>query len=293
MKRNFLNKIVIGVFAGSLAISCTPDRADGDGNGLTPGNLDATFAVTETSANHYKLTPKDQSYLFSKWDLGDGAGFYKGKMVEDIFLPDAGVYKIQHQAVGQGGIVGATSSQTITVAKSDPVAGNLIQGGKFTNAADWAKWTMNFSNPNGNALWSFTDGKATFVASGWDRNVLYQAVEVVAGRTYKADAVVSSTSGVADTWFEIYVGYTKPTPNTDYTGDGADNTWLRGVNTWAGSGSSPFSGKISNVGSVNSNNTTGTFKATKTGTAYFAIRSGGNDLKSGLSITNVEFRGAN
>lgn len=293
MKRNFFNKIVIGVFAGSLAISCTPDRADGDGNGLTPGNLDATFAVTETSANHYKLTPKDQSYLFSKWDLGDGAGFYKGKMIEDIFLPDAGVYKIQHQAVGQGGIVGATSSQTITVAKSDPVAGNLIQGGKFTNAADWAKWTMNFSNPNGNALWSFTDGKATFVASGWDRNVLYQAVEVVAGRTYKADAVVSSTSGVADTWFEIYVGYTKPTPNTDYTGDGADNTWLRGVNTWAGSGSSPFSGKISNVGSVNSNNTTGTFKATKTGTAYFAIRSGGNDLKSGISITNVEFRGAN
>ena len=293
MKRNILNKIVIGVFAGSLAISCTPDRADGDGNGLTPGNLDATFAVTETSANHYKLTPKDQSYLFSKWDLGDGAGFYKGKMIEDIFLPDAGVYKIQHQAVGQGGIVGATSSQTITVAKSDPVAGNLIQGGKFTNAADWAKWTMNFSNPNGNALWSFTDGKATFVASGWDRNVLYQAVEVVAGRTYKADAVVSSTSGVADTWFEIHVGYTKPTPNTDYTGDGADNTWLRGVNTWAGSGSSPFSGKISNVGSVNSNNTTGTFKATKTGTAYFAIRSGGNDLKSGISITNVEFRGAN
>ena len=87
MKRNFLNKIVIGVFAGSLAISCTPDRADGDGNGLTPGNLDATFAVTETSANHYKLTPKDQSYLFSKWDLGDGAGFYKGKMIEDIFIP--------------------------------------------------------------------------------------------------------------------------------------------------------------------------------------------------------------
>ena len=208
-------------------------------------------------------------------------------------MPDEGTYNIQHQIIGQGGVVSGTATQKITIAKSDPLAGNLIQGGKFTNAAEWAKWTMNYPNPNNNAIWSFTEGKATFVATGWDRNVLYQAVEVVAWRTYKADAVVSSTSGVADTWFEIYVGYTKPTPNTDYTGDGADNTWLRGVNTWAGSGSSPFSGKISNVGSVNSNNTTGTFKATKTGTAYFAIRSGGNNLKSGISITNVEFRGAN
>lgn len=293
MKKHFINKIVIGVFAGLLAINCTPDRADGDGNGLAPGSLDASFSVTETSANHYKLISKEQTYLFSNWDLGDGAGFYKGKMTENIFLPDAGTYLVKHQAIGQGGIVGGSATQTITVAKSDPLAGNLIQGGKFANATDWAKWTMNFSNPNGNALWSFTDGKATFVASGWDRNVLYQAVEVVAGRTYKADAVVSSTSGVADTWFEIYVGYTKPTPSNDYTGDGGDNTWLRGINTWAGSGTAPFSGKISNVGSVNSNNTTGTFTATKTGTVYFAIRSGGNNLKSGISITNVEFRGVN
>lgn len=40
-------------------------------------------------------------------------------------------------------------------------------------------------------------------------------------------------------------------------------------------------------------NKTGTFVATKTGTVYFAIRSGGNDMKSGISIKNVEFRGVN
>ena len=32
---------------------------------------------------------------------------------------------------------------------------------------------------------------------------------------------------------------------------------------------------------------------TATGTVYFAIRSGGNDMKSGISIKNVEFRGVN
>lgn len=291
--RSLKTKLLSILSIAFLMTACVPDRVDGDGNGINPTNTDASFTVTKTSENHYTLTASNTNYLFSKWNLDDGGGFARGDNTYDIFLPDEGTYNIQHQIIGQGGVVSGTATQKITIAKSDPLAGNLIQGGKFTNAADWAKWTMNYPNPNNNAIWSFTEGKATFVATGWDRNVLYQAVEVVAGRTYKADAVVSSTSGVADTWFEIYVGYTKPTPNTDYTGDGADNTWLRGVNTWAGSGSSPFSGKISNVGSVNSNNTTGTFKATKTGTAYFAIRSGGNNLKSGISITNVEFRGAN
>lgn len=89
MKKNIFNKIVIGAVAGFLAINCTPDRAEGDGNGLVPNNIDAAFTVTQTSANHYKLTAKDQSYLFSKWNLDDGAGFYKGNMTEDIFIPDA------------------------------------------------------------------------------------------------------------------------------------------------------------------------------------------------------------
>ena len=293
--RSLKTKLLSILSIAFLMTACVPDSVDGDGNGITPTNTDASFTVTKTSENHYTLTASNANYLFSKWNLDDGGGFARGDNTYDIFLPDEGTYNIQHQIIGQGGVVSGTATQKITIAKSDPLAGNLIQGGKFTNAADWAKWTMNYPNPNGNAIWSFTEGKATFVATGWDRNVLYQAIDVVAGRTYKADAVVSSDTGVADTWFEIYVGYTKPTSGTDYTGDGADNTWLRGINTWAGSGKDKFDGKISNpaVGSVNANNKTGTFVATKTGTVYFAIRSGGNDMKSGISITNVEFRGVN
>ncbi|WP_379963728.1 hypothetical protein [Epilithonimonas sp. UC225_85] len=275
-----------------FAVSCVPDSVDGDGNGLTPTNSDASFTVTKTSENHYKLASSNNNYISSKWNLDDGGGFGTGPNTYDIFIPDEGTYNIQHQIIGQGGLVGGTASQTIKVDKADPAAGNMILGGKFTDAADVAKWSMAFPNPSGTALWTFADGKATFVAKGWERNVLYQAVNVVEGRTYKADAVVSS-KGVSDTWFEIYVGYAKPTANNDYTGDGNDSTWLRGINTWAGSGTSAFTGKISIVGSVNSNNPNGTFKATKTGVAYFAIRSGGNDMKEGISITNVEFRGIN
>jgi len=293
MKTNISKIRILTLISASLFISsCMPDTVDGDGNGLTPTNTDASFTVTKTSENHYKLTSSNQNYLYSNWDLGDGGGFGRGANINDVFIPDEGTYTIQHQIIGQGGVVAGTASQTVKVDKSDPLSGNLIQGGKFLDAADVAKWTMTFPNPSNTALWSFANGWATFTAKGWDRNVMYQAIQVVKGRKYMADAVVA-TKGVSDSWFEIYVGYTKPTANTDYTGDGNDSTWLRGINTWAGSGTSAFEGKISAKGSVNSNNPTGTFTATQDGTVYFAIRSGGNDMKDGISIKNVEFRGVN
>ncbi|RRQ45468.1 hypothetical protein [Chryseobacterium sp. SC28] len=277
------------------ALSCVPDSVDGDGNGLAPGNLDAAFTVAETSANHYKLTAKDQSYLVSRWNLGDGSGFYNGKMVEDIFLPDAGVYQVQHQAIGQGGIVGGTASQTVTVAVPDPVAGNLVQGGKFLDAADWSKWTINNTGPG--AQWVFTGpsgndpfGKATLTATDSAGQGIYQAIQVVAGRKYNIDMVASSTSGCVDTWFEVYCGYNVPIPGSDYNGDG---TVYRSINTWDGSGKEPFSGKISIIGAVNPSKNSGIFTATQNGTVYLGIRGGGADMKDGISITNVEFRGTN
>lgn len=294
MKLTFNKSFLILGIVVTNTISCSPDRVDGDGNGLTPTNSDASFTVTKTSENHYRLTASNNNYISSKWDLGDGGGFGAGPNIYDVFIPDQGTYTVQHQIIGQGGIVGGTASQTITVDKSDPAAGNMIQGGKFADATDVAKWSLTFPNPSNTALWvwDLANSKATFTAKGWDRNVMYQAVNVVEGRKYKADAVVSS-KGVSDSWFEIYVGYTKPTANNDYTGDGNDSTWLRAINTWAGSGTTAFEGKISNVGSKNSNNPDGIFTATKTGVAYFAIRSGGNDMKDGISITKVEFRGVN
>ncbi len=291
--KTIIKSVIFGVLITTSIVSCVPERVEGDGNGLTPTHSDASFTVTKTAENYYKLEASNNNYISSRWNLDDGGGFFIAPNVYEVFIPDQGTYTIQHQIIGQGGIIAGVASQTITVENSDPVAGNLIQGGKFENSDDVAKWNLAFPNPSGTANWVFSEGKATFTATEWNRNVLYQPIDVVAGRSYKVDAVVSSTTGVSDSWFEIYVGYTAPTANNDYTGDGGDNTWIRGINTWAGSGTQPFAGKISNVGSINSNNPTGTFTATSTGTVYFAIRSGGNDMKEGISITNIEFRGIN
>lgn len=275
--------ISIGLFGIIVLAGCSSDITD---NGLaTKDQLSANFTITPvaSSPNKFTVNASSENYILSQWDLDDGAGFVNGSTKFDLFLPDAGTYTIKHNAVGIGGVIGATSSQTIVVSTSDPNSGNLIVGGKFATVADIAKWTI--TNPTGTP-WTFTGGKATLKATGWAGNGIYQAVNVVAGKSYKINMVASSTSGCIDTWFEVYCGYGAPVAGTDYSEGGK----LYSISTWDGSGSTAFNGKISTIGTVAADNT-GIFKATQTGTAYLVIRGGGNNMKDGISITNIEFRG--
>lgn len=284
MKTTFKN-ILLGISIVSLNIACVPDRVDGDGNGIVPSTNDASFTVTKTSENHYMLTSSNNNYLFSKWNLDNGGGFNRGPNTFEAFFPDAGTYVVKHQIWGQGGVVAGTSEQTINVLTTDPNSGNLVEGGKFNNAADWAKWTIN--NTGAGANWNFTTGWATLTAQGWAGQGIYQAIPVKAGKKYKIDMVAKSTSGCNDTWFEVYVGYNAPVQGQDYNGDG---TKYRFISTWDGQGTTSFEGLISAVGGSNKD---GIFTATQDGTVYLGIRGGGADMKDGIAITNVEFRGTN
>jgi len=274
------NKIafVIGLY-GIIALSgCSTDITD---NGLaTKETLSADFTVTPvaSSPNKFVVTANSENYILSQWNLDDGAGFVNGSTKFDLFLPDAGTYTIKHNAIGIGGIVGATASKTVVIATSDPNSGNLIVGGKFATDNDIAKWTL--INPNATS-WIFANGKATLKST----NGIYQAINVIAGKSYKINMLASSTSGCTDTWFEVYCGYGAPVQGTDYNEGGK----LYSINTWDGNGKTPFNGKISTIGTKAADNT-GVFVATRTGTVYLVIRGGGG-LQDGISITNVEFRG--
>jgi hypothetical protein len=228
------------------------------------------------------LTAQTKDVIRSGWDLGDGAGLFMGKMSETIFLPDAGTYTVVHSAIGRGGIVN-TATQEIVVATPDPVAGNILKGGKLVDSDDWSQWTI--ANPSSSASIVFGSGSATLTASGWAGNGLYQAVEVVAGKKYVIDMITSSTTGCSNTWFEVYCGYSAPIQGTDYSEGGK----LRALSTWDCCATAPFSGKISVVGCKPENNL-GIFTATKTGTAYLVIRGGGEDMKAGIKIQFIEMR---
>lgn len=281
MITKYITKSILLGTATFFLASCTPDTIDGEGNGIAPQTLDASFKITKTAENHYSLKRNYNNFLISKWNIDDD-GFNAGKEQENIFLPDAGTYVIQHQAIGVGGVVGGTSSETVVVPTSDPISGNMIQGGRFDTAAEAAKWTIHTISASG-AQWVIANGKATIVASGNSQQGIYQAVNVVAGQKYSIDMVASSDTPLVNTWFEVYVLNTAPVTGQDISG-----TVYRNINTWDGCGTSKFGGKVSSVG-CNSSKNGGIYTATTTGTVYLEIKCGGGTVNS-LSIDKVEFR---
>lgn len=273
--------MVLGI-AGSIT-SCQPDEI-GSGNGLADPEVDATFTVTpvEGQPNRFTLEAETINVLSSMWNTGDG--FYTGNMTEELFLPDAGTYTVYHTAVGRGGATN-TVSQDIVVEKSDPVAGNLVKGGKFQSDEDRDQWTVLNISDSG-TIWTFNDGSATVTGGGYNQQAIYQAIEVQANKEYTIDMKVWG-GGAVNTWFEVYASATPPVQNQDYSAEGR----RMGLSTWDGCANGAFEGKLSVVGCVGSGNKV-TFD--QSGTIYLLVKSGGESLGStGISITNVEMRGSN
>lgn len=283
--KNKLKKVSAILLCAITMSGCFPEDI-GNGNGLMETSLDASFTVIpdDSSPNKFILKANATNYIMSKWDLGDGAPAFIGTMEQPIFLPDAGSYTITHYAVGKGGYMQSASSQ-LTIELSDPNSGNIVIGGKLDTPDDVSNWTVLNISASGTA-WAFSNGKATVTGGGWNQQGFYQAINVIEGKTYKIDMVCSSTSGVSNTWFEVFCSTTAPVQNSDYSADGA----RRNINTWDGCGTSAFSGKISSVGCNDSKNG-GTFTATTTGIMYLVIKCGGENLNDGISVDNIEVRG--
>lgn len=276
----YINRSFLLCSAAFLFASCSPDDI-GEGNGIQQEPLNASFTVTKTSENHYSIKRNHNNYLNSRWNI-DYDGFNNGKEQENIFLPDAGTYVIQHEAIGIGGQLAGTSSQNIVVPTSDPISGNMIQGGRFDNPEEISKWSKHVISPSG-AEWVLGNGVATIVAGGNSQQAIYQAVNVEAGKKYSIDMVAASDTPLVNTWFEVYVLNSIPASGQDVSG-----TVYRNINTWDGCGTSKFAGKISSVG-CNSSKNGGVYTATATGTVYLVIKCGGQTINS-LRIDKVEFR---
>lgn len=260
---------------------CSPETVD-EGYGIAQPAVDASFTVTKISENKYHLKRNYNNYLNSQWNV-DGGGFATGKNEIDVFFPDTGTYTVQHNAVGIGGQVGGTASHTFVVTTPDPVAGNILQGGKFETADDIAKWSIHAISPT-KAQWVFSNKAATIVASEGNQQAIYTQINVEAGKKYTIDLTASSTSALEDTWFEVYVLNSLPAAGQDISGP-----VYRNINTWDGCGKAAFGGKVSAVGCGSKN--AGVYTATATGPVYLVIKCGGKTV-NGLTIDNVEVRRA-
>lgn len=279
-------KLITILFAALMITACQPDEL-GEGNGLIAADINASFTITpvEGANNTYTLTA-NQSYLTSSWDVGDGSGFNIGGETKEVFIPDAGTYNIQHKVTSIGG-ASTIASQELEVETSDPIAGNIVRGGRFDTAEDISEWTVLNISASG-IDWTFTDGKATIQGGGWNQKAIYQTLDVIEGLTYKIDMLVSSTSGVQNTWFEVFASPTAPVDGSDYSAGGAKAKF----STWGGCGTEPFNWLLT-VGGCDFQGEQGKFVATATETIYLVIKCGGEDLRDGVSIDNVEMRASN
>jgi hypothetical protein len=269
--------------------SCQPEDSFVN-NGLTNNNVDASFDIVpvEGKVNTYNLVAKTNVVLKSIWNTGNGD--YIGKGIQEVSFPDAGTYTITQTAIGTGGGK-ATASKELVVATTDPLKGNLVQGGSFATAADQAKWTVLNLSATGAAFWSYENNSATIHSpGGWAQEAIYQAIDVVKDKEYTIDMHVSSTSGSDETWFEVYAGTSVPVSGVEYK----DNK-VMGLSTWDGCAKSGFSGMLSVVGCVKNDQTasiSNTVKFAATGKIYLLIRSGGNKFtKDGITVSKIELRG--
>jgi PKD repeat protein len=280
-------RMLIGLGAAlALGNGCTPDKMDSGATAAGPAP-ESSFTMTQlgSNPNKYVVAAKTTNVLAVKWDKGDGAGPVFGKTTDTLFFPDAGNYTVSLTAIGKGGL-SSVSSKQLTIANSDPNAGNLVQGGKM-DAGDQSKWTLlNIGSPAIN--WTLANGKYTATGGGWGHTAIYQAIQVQANKDYRFSMLVSG-SGATDVWFEVYFGSTAPVQNNDYSSDGI----RLGLNTWTGCGNTPFNGNLNAIGCTGSLvGKNGVVKFTTSGTIYLLIKTGGLDLgTTGISIDNVELRG--
>lgn len=275
------SRIVAGLMFSALALtSCQPDD-DSNGNGIIATDLDATFSITQVSANRFTLTANSNAGVLQHfWDPGSGNG--AGSTSYDLFLPDAGSYVIGHTVCGIGGEC-ITESTTIDVAAPDPVAGNLIRGGKFDTAEDIAEWSIQAMSPD--AHWTFANQEATLTSgpTGWAQEALYQAIEVEGGHEYRFDMKVKGP-GYVDSVFELYADYQMPQGTGDYSAGGK----VLSLNTWAGCATSPFEGQLFSLSCDSQYSGLKTFPTS--GTIYVLVRGGGAGGNFNITIDNFEVR---
>ena len=300
MKLNtiFRNSFFVAAMAtASLFTGCTPDEVT-EGNPLTQANMDASFTSTSVqtvdgsgaNVEVVSLTgSNDPNIQYHVWKVSNENGEYgnnqgvRGGNTMQYTFDESGTYKIEHRVVGRVGGSNSVTEVTVTVALPEPPpveeGPNLIQSPNFEDPSDWT-----VLNITAGAAWTFNEGSAT-IAGATGHQAIYQAIQVEAGKTYEFDMNVAGP-GSANTWFEVYVSPTAPTPNSDYSAGGKRIQ----LNTWAGCATSAFDGLLSDEqcgeGDVSGNVIT--FDTTQT--VYFLIKCGSGDGNiNSITVSNVTF----
>lgn len=249
-------------------------------------SLVATFTVTPVTGNDTKFVITNTTQgacVGTRWDIGKGSGAVMGKTTDTVFYPLAGTYTIQMQALDKRGKLYSATPVKVTTTQNDPAFDNVIKGGKFNTGDDqyWSKFDAQANKIiwvlGNNAYTATTATTAPIPVTGNVNGGIYQAVQVVANKTYHF-SFTASYAPPQDAWLEVYTGTAMPANGKDYT-DGGKKIGVISWGNWTA-----FTG-------------TKGFDVTfgSSGTVYVVIKAGcnapnGHFSTQGLSVSNVDFR---
>ena len=178
---------------------------------------------------------------------------------------------------------------------TDP-ARNHLANGECEYQGAWQTASLASIN-NAKYTWDVTtdtpangSGGALRIASARSHSlntVIYQPVEVVAGHVYAADVAVRGASGNGEFWIQAFMVADAP---KDYADTGLDEARTIGqLNSWKDGSLAAYDGMMSAKAKAGSSHSAGAmkWKATTTGTVYFALKVGTN--KTAFSYTFDNF----
>lgn len=237
------------------------------------------FEVSDDNGLEVTFTNFSQHATSYEWDFGDGIGTSTEENVTYTYA-DGGTFTVTLTATNEAGSDEYTKDVTVI----SPVAENLIQNGEFD---DDSVWEILQHNANDAGTISIENGEAIFnkgIQADWGSEPhvgINQAVEVEAG-SYQFDMHIT-TNGIADVWFEVWVGNAVPEAGDDYNSDDGATAVLV-FNTWDCPNNSSYSGPMA---PESCQDTDGSITL-DAGTWYVVIRSGGlNFGEDGIVIDNV------
>jgi PKD repeat protein len=235
------------------------------------------------------------------WDFGDGTTATTGT-VDHRFAAYATSYTVKLTVTGLLGDV-VTTSQTVTVANN-----NLIKGGDFETSAS-AFWTVYSARNNNPPVYGYTGAKPStgydgclrfpsFTNSAGFTELIYQAVQVTAGKQYQFSMQVKAPAGGKNDYLQTYISND---PNTWIESTAANANYflcLNNYHAWGSTSSSTsaIDGDLYAATLVNGSYglgvaTGGVYTATFTGTVYIGIECGvyAGQSNGDILVDNVKF----
>jgi len=242
---------------------------------IPPSSDDLSFTYTVDSENPNIIHFVGQTIVdtwYYHWNFGDNTGDEQLETSKVFFKK--GEYDVRFKIFTEGG--SASVIQRISIV-DDFQGPDLISNGSLDSANDW-----NIFQISGGVEVELAAGVAKWSGGGWGNAGLWQQIEFEANKEYQINMDVSG-GAMSDCWFEVFVGTVQPQEGVDYSDGGI----LMGINTWEGCGSELFSGQLTDVACVGDG---GSLSWPMDGTAFFVIKSGGNDLGEGVTVDNIAIR---